>query len=249
MLVSPDHLAAVVVAPFIGSFLSVLVVRLPAAAPVVWSRSQCAGCGAALGPVDLMPLLSWLWLRGRCRHCGVKLSALYPALELAAIVVALWSASVLTGALFWLGCALGWLLLALAVTDWREMILPDALNLPLVAGGLAVGAAFDGNFLADHAIGAAIGFSALYVVNLVYRQMRGRDGLGLGDAKLLAASGAWLGWAGLPSVVLIAGVTALSAVLVGRLSGRGLGAHDPVPFGTFLAAGFWLVWLYGPLTF
>ena len=248
MLVLSDHLAAMVVAPFIGSFLSVLVVRLPTSAPVVRSRSRCPGCGETLGPIDLLPLLSWLWLRGRCRHCGVKVPALYPALELAAIGVAIWSATVLAGPLFWLTCALGWLLLALALTDWREMILPDALTLPLIAGGLAVGTIFDGDDLADHAIGAAAGFLVLYLINLGYRHMRGRDGLGLGDAKLLAAAGAWLTWAGLPSVVLIAGVTALIAVLIGRVSGRALAAHDPVPFGTFLAAGFWLVWLYGPLT-
>jgi leader peptidase (prepilin peptidase)/N-methyltransferase len=241
------QLAALVIAPFIGSFLSVLVVRLPVSAPVVVGRSRCRACGEALAPVDLLPLLSWLWRRGRCRHCRAPVSTLYPALELAAIGVAVWSAAETTGAWFWLSCALGWMLLTLAVTDARDMILPDALTLPLIGAGLAFGAAFDRDDLADHAIGAVAGFLALYGINAIYRRIRGREGLGLGDAKLLAASGGWLGWPALPSVVLIAGVAALIAILVGRAAGRRLGPGDPVPFGAFLAAGFWLVWLYGPL--
>lgn len=187
-------------------------------------------------------------LRGRCRHCGKRISPLYPVLELAAGVVVVWAAFLLEGWLFWATCGLGWTLLALAAIDLRSFILPDRLTLPLIAAGFAVAYAIDPAQLPDHLIGAATGFGLLYLIGWLYRRIRGRAGLGLGDAKLLAAAGAWLGWAALPSVLLIAAVTALLGVAVWRLSGRTLVAADPVPFGAFLAFGFWIVWLYGPLT-
>jgi leader peptidase (prepilin peptidase)/N-methyltransferase len=244
---SLHHLAAIAVAPFIGSFLSVLVVRLPVSAPVVVGRSRCRACERTLAPVDLVPIISQLVQGGRCRYCHARISMLYPALEVAAVVVALWGATELDGALYWASCVLGWALLALAATDLREMVLPDALTLPLIALGLVVGAAIDADALPDHAIGGAAGFLSLYAVGVAYRRLRGRDGLGLGDAKLLAGAGAWLTWMGLPSVLLIAAVTALVAVATLRIVGRSPRASDPIPFGAFLALGFWLVWLYGPL--
>jgi leader peptidase (prepilin peptidase) / N-methyltransferase len=248
MHISHAHIAGVLIAPLIGSFLSVLVVRLPSSAPVVVGRSRCQSCGHVLAPVDLVPILSGLWLGGRCRHCQDRISSLYLILELSAVVTALWAATELDGALYWLTCVLGWALLALAATDLRDMMLPDALTLPLIATGLVVGAAFDENGLTDHLIGAAVGFLVFYGVGMLYRRIRRRDGLGLGDAKLIAAAGAWVTWAGLPSVVLIGAGAALVAIATMRVAGRSLRADDPVPFGVFLAVGFWLVWLYGPLT-
>lgn len=223
--------------------------RLPLDLPIVIGRSRCRSCGYALSPRDLIPLISWLLLRGRCRHCGKRISPLYPALELAAVAVAAWAALVLEDWLFWATCGLGWTLLALVATDLRSFILPDRLTLPLIAAGLAVTYAIDAAQLPHHLIGAVTGFGLLYLLGWLYRRFRGRAGLGLGDAKLSAAAGAWLGWAALPSVLLIAAVSALLSVAGWRLSGRTLGAADPVPFGAFLAFGFWIVWLYGPLTF
>lgn len=247
MTYSFHHIAALLVAPFIGSFLSVLVVRLPAGEGVVLGRSRCPACGHALGPSDLVPLLSWLWRRGLCRHCGKRISASYPAIELAAVAVVLWAAFVLDGWLYWATCLLGWALLALAAADLRTMLLPDALTLPLLVAGLAVAAALGGDRLPAHLAGAVVGFAVLCAVGILYRWLRGRDGIGLGDAKLLGAAGAWVGWLGLPSVLLVAGATALVAVIVARLAGRPVGAADPVPFGAFLAFGSWWVWLYGPV--
>jgi leader peptidase (prepilin peptidase)/N-methyltransferase len=196
---------------------------------------------------DLVPLFSWLATRGRCRHCDVSLSTRYPLTELAALVIALWAVSVLGGWPILIGCLLGWALLTLALVDWREKILPDAITLPLIAAGLAAALFLEPLILFDHAIGAAVGLTIFLVVGATFRRLRGYDGLGGGDAKLFAAAGAWVGWAGLPSVLLIAAVTALAVVAVMMAAGRRGIAHEEIAFGPYLCFGFWIVWLYGPL--
>ena len=150
---------------------------------------------------------------------------------------------------FWLALAslaLGWALLALSWIDLRTLLLPDYLTLPLIPAGVAVGWASPGAAPLDHVIGAAAGFAFFAALGLGYRRLRGREGLGLGDAKLLAAGGAWLGWAGLPSMVLIAAVTALAGSLVAAAAGRAA-ADQETPFGPYLALGLWMVWILGPL--
>ena len=112
-------------APFIGSFLGTLILRLPAGRPVVFDRSRCEACETMLTWRDLVPLFSWLMSRGRCRHCGARVSAFYPLIELAALAVALWAVLALPGTLAWAGAGLGRLLLALAVIDARHVLLPD----------------------------------------------------------------------------------------------------------------------------
>jgi leader peptidase (prepilin peptidase)/N-methyltransferase len=240
------QLTALLAAPFVGSFLSVLVVRLPLAEPVVVGRSRCPACGHRLGPLELLPVLSWLLRCARCRYCSGAISLLYPAMELAAAMVVLWSAAVVDGWLLWLSCLLGWALLALAASDLRDMTLPDALTLPLLPAGLAVAAWLDPALLPDHVAGAAAGFVLLYGINLGYRRLRGRDGLGLGDAKLLASAGAWLGWQALPSVLLIAASAALAGAAAAGLAGHRLTAGSALPFGVFLCLAFWIVWLHQP---
>jgi leader peptidase (prepilin peptidase)/N-methyltransferase len=237
----------VIAAPFVGSFLGVLILRLPVGAPVVFARSACTACGQVLGARDLVPLASWLAGRGRCRHCKGVLSGFYPAIELAALVVALCSVALLSGWLVWASCALGWALLVLAWIDWRYFLLPDPLTLPLIPAGLAVAWAVDPARLPDHLIGACAGFAAFVAIGWLYARLRGRIGLGLGDAKLLAAAGAWISWEGLPGVVLIAALAALAVTLLGALSGRTPSATTRVPFGSYLALGIWLTWLLGPL--
>jgi leader peptidase (prepilin peptidase)/N-methyltransferase len=217
-------------------------------ARVVFARSACAACGGVLGGRDLAPVLSWLASRGRCRHCAASLSGFYPAVEVAALGVALCSAAVLSGWLVWASCALGWALLALAWIDWRHFLLPDLLTLPLIPAGLAVAGAADPARLPDHLIGAAGGFIVFAAIGRLYRRLRGRIGLGLGDAKLLAAAGAWVSWQGLPGVVLIAALAALAVALLGTLRGHPPSATTRVPFGSYLALGIWLTWLFGPLS-
>lgn len=236
----------VLAAPFIGSFMGVLVTRLPSSEPVVWGRSACDSCGHRLGALDLVPIASWLALRGRCRYCDAAIAWLYPAIELGAIGIALWAASVADGWLLWATCALGWTLLALALVDWRDSILPDALTLPLLVLGLGMTYLSDPSRLPDSAIGAAAGFLFFVAIGWLYRRLRGREGMGLGDAKLLAAAGAWVAWDGLPSVVLVATALGLAAALVMALRGRRITGDLSLAFGPALCAGLWIVWLYGP---
>jgi leader peptidase (prepilin peptidase) / N-methyltransferase len=238
--------SALLAAPFVGSFLGVLVRRLPDGLPIAWSRSRCEWCGAALRSGDLVPLYSWFAARGRCRYCGHSLGWFYPGIELAAIAVPLSTAVVDHGGEIWLDCLLGWWLLALAWIDIRRWLLPDLLTLPLVIAGLVVTAILDPSRLTENTLGAATGYLSLRVVALLYRVLRGREGLGHGDAKLLAASGAWLGAGALPQVVLGAAVAGLIAAGCLQLAGIRLRAHSALPFGPFLALATWLVWLFGP---
>jgi leader peptidase (prepilin peptidase)/N-methyltransferase len=239
--------AAVALSPIVGSLLGLLVVRLPAGEGVVLGRSRCRSCSQPLRPLDLVPLASWLALRGRCRACGQKISRLYPAVELAAVLIAVWTALAVPGIVVWATAVLGWTLLALAVIDARALILPDALTLPLAACGLAVAWWLDAASLGGHAVGAFCGWLGFWLIARLYRALRHRPGLGEGDAKLMAAAGAWVGWQGLPSVILIAALAALGAVAVAQVLRRPLDAATPIPFGPFLALGLWLTWLYGPL--
>ena len=142
---------------------------------------------------------------------------------------------------------LGWSLLLIAAVDARHFWLPDWLTLPLLAGGLIVTALFDRPALIDHLIGAAVGFAVLWGIAALYRRARGREGLGGGDFRLLAAAGAWTGWMGLPSVLLWASVAGLSLVLARLVLKQPVSAEDRLPFGVFLALGIWMTWLYGPL--
>jgi len=233
-------------APFVGSFLGVLVRRLPLARPVVLDRSRCEGCGAALAPRDLVPLVSYAVLRGCCRQCGRAIGRFHPAIELAALAVAAWAVWADSDAAWpdaaWPDCVLGWGLLALAWIDWNHMRLPDALTLPLIPAGLAAAWWEDPGLAMDHAVAAAGGYLLFRGVAWAYRRLRGREGLGQGDAKLLAVAGAWVGVAGL-SWVLLGG--ALIGLLLAAVRGRAL-AGAPVPFGPPLALALWIVRLHGP---
>jgi leader peptidase (prepilin peptidase)/N-methyltransferase len=235
-----------IVAPFVGSFAGVLVRRLPPGHPVVIARSRCEHCDAALGIADLIPLASWLATGGRCRHCGARLGGFYPGVELAAVAIAAISLWFDRGMAAWLDAVLGWWLLTLGWIDARSGILPDPLTLPLLLAGLAATALAPGESL-DRAAGAVAGYVLLVAVELAYRRWRGRDGLGRGDAKLFAAAGAWVGAVGLPGVLFGAALGALVFAAALALAGRRLDRHSALPFGPFLAAATWGVWLFGPL--
>jgi leader peptidase (prepilin peptidase)/N-methyltransferase len=235
-------------APFIGSFLGLLIRRLPAGAPVAFARSACESCGVHLAVRDLVPIASWLALGRRCRYCGSALGIFYPGIEAAALGVAIWAAIALPDMLLtWTGCLLGWSLLGAAVTDIRHLVLPDVLVVPLIPAGILVHMWIVPDQWMAHAAGAVIGYVAFVAVAIIYRTIRRRDGLGLGDANLLAAAGAWVGWMGLPSVILLGAVFGLLTALVLRIKGRDVGRATELPFGPALALAFWLVWLYGPL--
>jgi leader peptidase (prepilin peptidase)/N-methyltransferase len=142
---------------------------------------------------------------------------------------------------------MGPLLVALGTVDLRSLRLPDALTLPLGASGLLFCLAYGWDSFAVRLLAIAGGFAALYVVSAVYERVRGRAGLGLGDAKLLAAGGAWVGLEGLPPVLLIGCITALIGVAALMATGRSVNTTTRLPFGPFLCLGIWIVWLYGPL--
>jgi leader peptidase (prepilin peptidase) / N-methyltransferase len=239
----------VAVALLVGSFAGVVIDRLPEGVTVATGRSQCAHCGSALTALDLVPLASWLAGRGHCRHCGAWIGWFYPAIELVALAIAVLSLRVDRGFDAWVDAALGWWLLTLAWIDWRHQILPDVLTLPLIVLGLAIAGVLEPERLWDPLIGTVAGYGALWGIAWLYRRLRGREGLGLGDAKLLAAAGAWVGVTGLPSVVAGAAVAALAAAGVMMLAGRRLDRYSALPFGPFLATATWLVWLFGPISY
>jgi leader peptidase (prepilin peptidase) / N-methyltransferase len=242
-----DRFMTILLSPFIGSFLGVLIRRLPEDRPVAVARSACESCHHPLGPLDLVPIGSYVVSRGRCRHCGAPIGRFHLLIELAALVPAVWAACLDDGLRLWADCILGWALLALSWIDWRHMILPDVLTLPLLVAGLGFGWLFDPGNIADYAIGAAVGWLLFSAIAWFYRRLRGRDGLGEGDAKLLAAAGAWVTWEGLPEVMLVAALAGLAVALAGRLAGQKMEAQTAIPFGPCLAFATWLTWLYGPL--
>lgn len=247
MAALPAWVWPVALSPFVGSFLGVVIRRFEEPRTILFGRSACASCGAALSARDLVPFASWLAAGGRCRHCGARLGLFYPAIEAAALGVAVWSALAVPDWMLWQSCILGWALLALAAIDFEHYVLPDHLTLPLILAGVAAAQIDKAPPLADAAIGAACGFALVILLRWAYYRVRGREGIGLGDAKLLAASGAWVSWSGLPSVVLIAALAGLVHAAIRARRGGGIDAAARVPFGTFLCLGTWIVWLYGPL--
>ena len=177
---------------------------------------------------------------------GIPLDQRAIALGGAALLVVGWAASVDTDPWRLLpGAVLGWSLLALGWIDWHTLRLPDALTLPLMGVGLAVTFWDLPAALYASVVGALAGYTVLVLVGIGYRLVRGRDGLGHGDAKLLAAGGAWLGWAALPWVMLFAAVLGLALALLHRARGMQLTRETALPFGPPLALAIWLIWLYG----
>ena len=180
--------------------------------------------------------------RGKCRTCATPISVFYPGIEIAALAIAAWTILVVPGDYVWPSVLFGWMLLTLAAIDWRTLTLPDVLTMPLAAGGLLATFLVAPELIVEHVAAVAVGFGILWLVRTVYRRFRGIEGLGMGDAKLFAAIGAWVGLTGLASVLLVASLSGLVFVASrSMLSGN----HDPgrkIPFGAFLALGGWIVW-------
>jgi leader peptidase (prepilin peptidase)/N-methyltransferase len=224
----------------------VLIMRLPAARPVAFARSACLHCGTRLSGWDLVPLASFVFLRGRCRYCGQKIGLSHPLVEVAAVLVAVWAVLAESHpALLWTDCWLGWVLLTLAWIDWTDLLLPDVLTLPLLLAGLAVTIMRQPDALADHCLAAMLAYLAFQGVALGYRRLRGHDGLGGGDAKLIATAGAWCGLEALPFIVLGSALVGLVVALGLAVSGRVMTRRTQLPFGPCIALTFWLVWLHG----
>ena len=232
-----------------GSLIANFAHRWPdRLAGLAGDRSRCEACGMVLGVADLVPVASWLLLKGRCRHCGAGVPGHYTVVELVSGLTGLASLALLPVPAAIAVAIAGWMLLAMALVDLRHMILPDSLTLPLLAGGLVL-AVVAGHLLPDWPgptammafAGAATGLGGFFLVRETYRRLRGREGLGLGDVKLMGAAGAWLGPEPLAHVLLIG---ALAGLATAFRRGVSLDSADAVPFGPALAFAFWIVLLF-----
>ncbi len=226
-----------------GSFVGALATRWPRGRSVADGRSRCDACGYVLKVPDLIPVASFALLHGKCRACGAAISPVHLAAELACAIVGATAFGVAPPAVAFAGALLGWALVALALLDLSHMWLPDRLTLPLAAFGLAVSAAGGGVLLRDSLIGVVAGYVSLALIAVAYRAYRGRVGMGGGDPKLFMALGAWLGWAMLPPVLLLASVLGLASVALRRVRGETVRGDARLPLGTLLAVAAWPVWL------
>ena len=231
------RLAAAVAGPFVGSFVGATADRLLARTPVLTARSRCDACGRVLRFVDLVPIASWLRLRGRCHHCGAAIGAWPLAAEVAGLTIGVASALALPGWRAFAGAAFGWALLLLALLDLRDLWLPRVGGWGLAAAAVALAALAGWDALEDALIGAALGWALLAALGAGFERLRGVEALGEGDPPLLAAAGAWVGWQGLGAVLLLAATTGIAHALIG--------GTRRVPFGAHLAFAMWAVWLTG----
>jgi len=253
----------------IGSFLNVVILRLPQqlyrrwvleshdildlqndtteepAVTLLWPASRCPKCDTALRPWHNIPLLSYLFLKGRCASCSASISAQYPVIELLtgtifALMMYFYGATATTFYSIVLACSL----IALAGIDLRERLLPDQITIPLLWLGLFVN--MNGTFvpLPDAVLGAIAGYLSLWGVYWLFKLITGKEGMGYGDFKLLAALGAWLGWELLPLVILLSSaVGAIIGVLAITIGGKDRSFQ--IPFGPFLATAGWIALIWG----
>jgi len=251
----------------LGSFLNVVITRLPVMLMRHWRReaqaalelaheqsppfnlatpgSLCPRCETAIAWHDNIPLVGWLKRRGRCAACNTRISIQYPLVELAGGLLAI-AALALHGpsleALFIYGACL--ILLALAVIDFRTQLLPDVLTLPLLWAGLLFQLLFQPFMLSDAVIGVMVGYLSLWSFYWLFKLVTGKEGMGFGDFKLLAALGAWLGWSFLPLILILsAGLGAMVGLSAQAFAPRLRG--QPLPFGPFLALAGWIALLVG----
>lgn len=233
-------LAGAVLGAIMGSFLATLILRWPAGRSIVRGRSACDNCGATLTARDLVPLFSMLALKGRCRHCGARIDPFHGRIETACAFIGAFAVGLAPSLSGFAWALLGWLLLTLAILDWRYFWLPDALTLPLAFLGFTIGTWANDVRWTDRIMGAALGYGALLLLSIGYKALRKREGLGLGDAKLLGALGAWFGWQALPFILLIASLAGLAAMV---FTGRVTSATARVPLGSFLAVAALPGWM------
>jgi len=226
----------------LGSFLATVAIRWPQGRSAASGRSMCDACGRTLSALELVPLLSFVALRGRCAGCGGRIDPFHWQVELAGALIGVGAGVAADGTVAIAGVIFGWLLLLLAALDLRALWLPDRLTGLLALGGLASAWLMPPG-PGDRLIGGGAGFAALWAIGECYRRLRGRQGLGGGDPKMLAAIGLWLGWRMVPAVLTAAAMIGLGAVLAMAIAGRRVGRSDQLPFGTLMAAAAYPAWL------
>lgn len=252
----------------IGSFLSVVISRLPIMLNANWAaqcreflkqpaeqvprfnlavpRSHCPNCKAMICWWQNIPVISYLVLRGRCAHCQTKIPVFYPILEISTAILSIWVAAHF-GLSWQMGFALifTYLLIAMSCIDWRTQLLPDELTLGLMWIGLIISTRAIFISAEDAIIGAVVGYAVLWLLANVYKLLRKHDGMGYGDLKLLAALGAWCGLINLLNILLISSVLGLIVGLLFLLSKK-MTSSQALPFGPYLAIAGWLSLMYGP---
>jgi leader peptidase (prepilin peptidase)/N-methyltransferase len=241
----------------VGSFLNVVIHRLPKMLERGWQaqcaelrgetpdpgpiynlvvpRSACPACGVRITALQNIPVVSWLALRGRCAGCKAPISGRYPMVEVLGGVLAacaIWRFGVTPQGIA--ACGLLWSLLALTMIDFDTQLLPDGITLPLLWAGLIVNLWNTFAPLSDAVIGAVAGYLSLWAVYWAFKLIRGKEGMGYGDFKLLAALGAWLGWQVLPVIVLLSSVVG-ACIGVTLIVFKGRDHSVPMAFGPFLA--------------
>jgi leader peptidase (prepilin peptidase)/N-methyltransferase len=260
---------AAVVGAIVGSFLNVVIHRLPIMLQREWRaqcaelleieatdasqdrfnlvtpRSRCPHCGHQITALENIPILSYLVLQGKCSECGRKISARYPIVE---GVTALLSAVAAWHFGFGWGAAaallLTWALIALTVIDFEHQLLPDVITYPFLWLGLGLSLFPLFADTRDAIIGAMAGYLSLWTFYQLFKLLTGKEGMGYGDFKLLALIGAWMGWQALPVTIILSSVVG-AVVGVGMIAIRGHDRSIPIPFGPYLAAAGWLALLWG----
>ncbi|MEH6435364.1 prepilin peptidase [Massilia sp. DD77] len=260
-------LAAALFGLLVGSFLNVVIYRIPRMMQqesdnyvamesgkepphaerfnLMVPRSRCGHCGHQITAMENIPVISWLALRGKCSACKAPISARYPAIELFTAVVSgllVWTFG--SGAMGLATLLFAWLLIAMTFIDFDTQLLPDDLTYPLLWAGLLIN--INGTFvpLQDAVIGAAAGYLVLWAVYWLFKLATGKEGMGYGDFKLLAALGAWLGWAMLPTIILLSSVVG-AVVGISLIVFAKRGRDKPIPFGPYLAAAGLIALFYG----
>jgi len=252
----------------IGSFLNVVIYRLPLQLSTSWRKesldflgmepepntqnvnvvvpaSHCPKCGAEVKPWQNIPVISYLFLKGKCANCATPISLQYPLIELTCAIITTFVVlhfGINTTALLVL--LFSWCLIALTGIDFNEQLLPDNITLPLLWLGLLININNTFATLNDAVIGAAAGYLALWWIFWVFKLLTGKEGMGHGDFKLLAALGAWMGWQQLLLIVLL---SSLVGAIVGIVMMMFLGRDKqiPIPFGPYLAAAGWIALIWG----
>ena len=261
-----------------GSFVNVVVYRLPRMMEFQWRQearailelpgekaepehaperfnlvfpgSSCPACRHKITAMENIPVLSYVFLGGKCSSCKASISCVYPLLELLCAIGAVCCAHVFGfGWQAVAAMALTWALVALAAIDMRHSILPDSITLPFLWLGLLLNAFALFVPLHDAVMGAIAGYLSLWTLYQAYRLMTGKEGMGFGDFKLVALFGAWMGWQKLPTLLLLGAATGLAFAVIRAAyrwhkdDARGSGLHDPMPFGPSLVAAGWSVFM------
>ncbi|HEX9584268.1 MAG TPA: A24 family peptidase [Gammaproteobacteria bacterium] len=254
----------------VGSFLNVVIYRLPqmmerewrhqcrellnqedaqahteAQLTLVRPRSRCPSCGQQIRAIENIPVLSYLMLHGRCSSCGWNIPLRYPAVELLTGLLSLavawrYGLSIETLA----GLLMTWSLVALCFIDLDTQLLPDAITLPALWTGLAFNLFNVHALLWDAVVGVICGYGILWIVYQAFRLLTGKEGMGFGDFKLLAALGAWLGWQHLPLIILLSSILG-ALVGITMMLAKGHHRDAPIPFGPYLAAAGWIALIWG----